>query len=208
MLFFNSSMGSPDQKKFDAILSAEDTFAHAVALGVWVKRPMTAWHFLLPGMFIFDFLRRSQAVRQYSAVFLYPRKVALEAALGSIEGESPPKDETEGTIRQWLDSLKMYSEALLRAHLRLIAVLRDHYSKLLREEGKDYASLLRKAYGTREKYEGHLRRLVDAEQEIDRSVADFRGQSQEIRDRLQAEQNQVEILRKKEMDRIFSKGGQ
>jgi hypothetical protein len=203
MLFFNSSMGSSEQKKFDEILSAEDAFAHAVALGIWVKRPLTAWHLLLPGMFISDFLRRSQVVRQYSAVFLYPRKVALEAALESIEGESPPKGEAEEVIRQWLDSLKMYSEPLLRAHLRLIAVLRDHYSKLLRGEGKDYASLLRKVYGTRENYEAYLKRLTAAEQEVDRSVADFRGQSQEIRERLQAEQTQMEILRGKEIDRIF-----
>jgi hypothetical protein len=203
MLFFNSSMGSSDQKKFDKIMAAEDSFAHAVALGVWVKRPLTTWHFLLPGMFIFDFLRRSQAIRQYSAIFLYPRKVALEAALESIEGESPPKGEAEGVIRQWLDSLKMYSEPLLRAHLRLIAVLRDHYSKLLLGEGEDYASLLRKVYGTRENYEAYLQRLIAAEQEVDRSVADFRGQSQEIWERLQAEQTQMEILRRKEIDRIF-----
>jgi hypothetical protein len=203
MLFFNSSMGSSEQKKFDEILSAEDAFAHAVALGVWVKRPLTTWHILLPGMFIFDFLRRSQAVRQYSAVFLYPRRAALEAALASIEGEGPPEGKAEGVIRQWLDSLKMYSEPLLRAHLRLIAVLRDHYSKLLRGEGKDYASLLISVYGTRGNYEAYLRRLVAAEQEVDRAVADFRGQSQEIRERLQAEQTQMEILRGKEIDRIF-----
>jgi hypothetical protein len=200
-------MGSSAQKKFNEILSAEDAFAHAVALGVWVKRPLTAWHMLLPGMFIFDLLRRSQVVRQYSAVFMYPRKVALEAALESIEGESPPEEKAEGVIRQWLDSLKMYSEPLLRAHLRLIAVLRDHYSKLLQGKGKDYATLLRKVYGTRGNYEAYLRRLIAAEQEVDRSVADFRGQSQGIRERLQAEQTQLEILREKEIDRIFPQEG-
>jgi hypothetical protein len=129
--------------------------------------------------------------------------VALEALLESIEGESPPNGEAEGYIRQWLDFLKIYSEPLLRAHLRLIAVLRDHYTKLLREEGEDYASLLRKVYGTRENYEVYLRRLIDAEQEVDRSVADSRGKIREIRERLQAEQTQLEILRKKENDRIF-----
>jgi hypothetical protein len=207
MLFFISSMGSPEQKKFSAILAAEDSFAQAVALGVWVKRPLTTWHLLLPGMFIFDFLRRNQAIRQYSAVFLYPRKVALEESLASLEGESPPKGEAERMIRQWLDSVKMYSEPLLRAHLRLIAILRDHYAKLLQTEGSDYVILLRKAYGTRENYEAYLRGLIEAEQEIDRSVADFRGQSREIRERIQAEQTQMEILRRKEIDRIFPPEG-
>ena len=191
------------------ILDAEESFARAVALGLWIKRPLTTWHFLLPGMFIFDNLRRNRAIKLYSAVFLYPRKTALDEALKSMEGEGFQQSlaEAEEYIRQWLGSLKMYSEALLRAHMGLIAVLHDHYAKLLGEEERDWASLLRKAYGTRGNYEVYLRRLADAEQEVDRSVADFREQSQEIRERLQAEQTQVAMLREKEMDRIFSKEG-
>ena len=191
------------------ILSAEESFARAVALGIWVKRPLTTWHFLLPGMFILDSLRRSQAVRQYSTVFLYPRKVALDAALGSMDGKSVQEAlaEAEGSLGQWLSSLTMYSEPLLRAHSRLVAILHDHYCKLLREEGEDYASLLRRAYRTRDNYDSHLRRLFDAEQEVDRSVAEFRGQSQEIRERLQAEQMQVRALRRKEIDQVFPQEG-
>jgi len=33
------------------ILDGEESFARAVALGIIVKRPPSAWHFLLPGMF-------------------------------------------------------------------------------------------------------------------------------------------------------------
>lgn len=189
------------------ILSAEESFARAVALGLWVKRPLTTWHFLLPGMFIFDSYRRSQAIKQFSATFLYPRKVALDAALETMEGEGLQKGlaEAEGHIQGWLGSLKMHSESLVRSHMRLIALLRDHYAKLLREEGKDWASLLRKAYDTREKYEAYLRRLTDAEFEVDRSVADFQGQTQEIRERLQAEQAQVGALRRREIEQIFPK---
>ena len=78
-------------------------------------------------------------------------------------------------------------------------------SKLIKEEGRDRTSLIQKAYVTREHYEAYLRRLTDAEQEVDHSVADFQRQSQEIRERLQAEQAQVAALRRREIDQIYPK---
>jgi hypothetical protein len=59
-------------KKKALVLDGEESFARAVALGVIVKRPPSAWHFLLPGMFLFDFLRRSSETRRYSDLFLFP----------------------------------------------------------------------------------------------------------------------------------------
>ncbi|HUT72765.1 MAG TPA: NF038143 family protein, partial [Desulfatiglandales bacterium] len=63
--------------KYDMILSAEGSFARTVALGVVVRRPLTAWHYLIPGMFLIDFLRRSAEIRKYSEHFLFPRRQAL-----------------------------------------------------------------------------------------------------------------------------------
>lgn len=74
-------------KKHKAILDEEESFARAVALGVHVKRPLSTWHFLLPGMFIFDFLRRSIEIKRYGDLFLFPRKLALNGALEMIKGE-------------------------------------------------------------------------------------------------------------------------
>ena len=193
------------EKKHKVILEAEESFARAVALGVHVKRPLSAWHFILPGMFIFDFLRRSSETRRYSVLFLFPRKLALDGALDIIKGEDRKKivSQIEDGMKQWLSSLNLYSEKLLRRHMEEIYLLIDHYSKLLHAEGNSYPALVKNAYQTRGHYEAYLHRLTAAEQEVDRAIAEIRNETKEIWERLRAEQIQVMELRTKEVNQIF-----
>jgi hypothetical protein len=193
------------ERKHKVIVDAEESFARAVALGVHVKRPLTAWHFLLPGMFIFDFLRRSSEMRRYSDLFLFPRKLALNGAFEIIKDEDRKKilDQIEEEIRQWLTSLTLYSNRLLQGHMNEIGLLMDHYSKLFHAEGSSYYVLIKNAYQTREHYEAYLHRLTAAEQEVDRSIAEIRGENKEIWERLRAEQIQAMELRTKEVNQIF-----
>jgi hypothetical protein len=190
------------------ILSAEESFARLVALGLWVKRPLTTWHYLIPGMFIFDILRRNQAISRYSAVFLFPRKTALDAALDVIRGEDRESrlSRAEEKIREWLESLSLYSDSLQHAHRGQVSVLVEHYSRLLQSEGSTYSSLLRGCYVTGLDYQAYLQRLEKAEQEVDRAVAEAHGRTPEIWTRLRAEQAQVEDLRKKETEKVFPEG--
>jgi hypothetical protein len=190
---------------YSIILHAEESFARAVALGVHVKRPMTAWHFLLPGMFILDFLRRSSEAKRYSALFLFPRKLALDGALDIMNGEDIKiiLSRIEEKIRQWLTSLKLYSERLLRGQTEEMDLLIDHYSKLLHAEGDSYPALVKNAYKTREQYEAYLHQLAAAEQEVDQAIGEIHGEAGDIWERLRAEQLQVEELRRKEVNQIF-----
>jgi hypothetical protein len=194
-----------DTKLKALILEAEESFARAVALGVIVKRPPSAWHFLLPGMFLFDFLRRSSETRRYSDLFLFPRRLALDGAFDLLNGEEREKVylKAEEEIRGWLINLKLDSERLIRAHMGQVTLLVDHYTRLLRTEAGSYDGLIRQAYPTREHYETFLRELTAAEREVDQAVAALHGGSDAIRQRLEAEQNQVEALRKKEIQRSF-----
>lgn len=194
-----------DTKLKALILNEEESFARAVALGVIVKRPSSAWHFLLPGMFLFDFLRRSSETRRYSDLFLLPRRLALDGAFDLLNGEKREKVflKSGEEIRGWLSALKLDSERLLRAHMSQVTLLVDHYTRLLRPEKGSYEGLIRQAYPTREHYETFLRELTAAEREVDQAVAAFHGGSDAIRQRLEAEQNQVEALRKKEILRSF-----
>jgi hypothetical protein len=193
-------------KNYKIALDAEELFARAVALGVHVKRPLTAWHFLLPGMFLFDFLRRSCESKRYSALFLFPRKLALDGALDIMSGEDRKVilSRIEEEIRQWLTSLKLYSERLLRGHTEEMDLLIDHYSKLLHAEGNSYPTLVKNAYKTREQYEAYLRQLAADEQEVDQAIGEIHGEAVDIWERLRAEQVQVEELRQKEVNQIFS----
>jgi hypothetical protein len=193
------------EKKKALVLDGEESFARAVALGVIVKRPLSAWHFLLPGMFLFDFLRRSSETKRYSELFLFPRRLALNGALDLLQGEERQRvcSQIEERIKQWLVSLKLYSDRLLRAHRGVITLLVDHYRKLLQMEEGSYHGLIQQAYPIREHYETFLTELSAAEGEVDQAVAEFHGGSDAIWQRLQAEQAQVEELRKKEIKLIY-----
>jgi hypothetical protein len=197
------------EKKQNVILEAEESFARAVALGVHVKRPLSAWHFILPGMFIFDFLRRSSETRRYSDLFLFPRKLALNGAFEILNGEDRKKtlSQIEEKMKEWLASLNLYSEKLHRKHMEEIFLLMDHYSKLLHSEGDNYPALVKYAYQSREAYQDYLQRVTIAEQEVDRAIAEIRGETKEIWERLQAEEIQVIELRTKEVSQIFSATG-
>jgi len=203
MVWLNAMRDCAKQKA--VILDGEESFARAVALGVIVKRPPSAWHFLLPGMFLFDFLRRSSETKRYSDLFLFPRRLALDGAFDLLNGEDRGKvsSQVQERIRRWLITLKLDSERLLRAHMGEITLLVDHYTRLLRTEGGSYHGLIQQAYSTREDYETFLTELSAAEREVDEAVAAFHGGSAAIRQRLEAEQAQVEALRKKEIKLIF-----
>jgi len=192
-------------KKYDIILSAEDAFARAVALGVLVKRPLTVWHYLIPGMFIIDFLKRSSEMRKYSKHFLFPRKLAIDAAQDINNGEDKDKrlSRVEEEIKEWLNSLELFSQSLNQSQMEVVNVLIDHYCKLLNAEGDSFHSLIKNAWNSRENYEAYLCRLASVEKEVDQAIGEELGETEVLRERLLAEQQQVEKLRKKDLDIIF-----
>jgi hypothetical protein len=188
------------------ILEAEETFARRVALGVVVKKPLTAWHFIIPGMFIFDYLRRNSETQRYGELFLFPRKSALLGTLDVLEGEDRKQvlSRVEEKMRQWLMSLKLYSERLLRGHMEQINLLIDHYITLFHAQGDDYPTLVQNAYKTRTSFVDYVQRLAAAEQEVDGAIAEIHGGTPEIGQRLRTEQVQLEEMRRKEIERIYS----
>ncbi len=197
------------QKNYQMILSAEESFAQGVALEVWVQRPLTAWHYLLPGMFVWDIVKRRLTIQQYRGLFLFPRKLALDAALEMIRGEDREGvlSKAENKVQEWLSVQKIYSPRILAGHLEQVRVLLDHYSRLLQGEGESYSRLIRNTYGTRENYEGFLARLSAAYGDVDQGLSEIQGGTAESWERLRAEQVQVAQLRKRELDRMFPEEG-
>ena len=79
---------------YELIIAAERQFAREVTLGVIVQQPLSVWHYLLPGMFIIDFLRRTSAISRYTKHFMFPRQLAIDAAqhlLQGYEGAAAPE---------------------------------------------------------------------------------------------------------------------
>jgi hypothetical protein len=194
------------ESKYDKILSAEESFAREVALGVHITKSLTVWHYLIPGMFIIDFLKRGSGIKRYSHHFMFPRKLALDAAQAITQGEEKSQRllEAEGEIKTWLNSLNLYSEGLLRSQMTTVDLLVDHYERLLKANGDSYYYLIENAYTSRANYEAFLSRLTSAENEVDRTIIETLGETETLRLRLEAEKVQVEKQRKKHTDRVFS----
>lgn len=191
--------------KYERILTAERDFAREVTLAVIVSRPLTAWHYLMPGMFVIDYFRRNFAIRQYTRHFMFPREIAIAAARDLMSGyESPSVDaRIERDIIDWLSTLHLVSEKRVAAQKVAIDILTAHYRRLLAADGDSADDMIRNAYPSRRHYEDHLRKLTDAEKDIDRALVENLGTGDVLVEKLQLEAQQVALRRQKIMDNIF-----
>ena len=192
-------------EKYDLILSEEESLARQVALGVVVTTPQSVWHYLIPFMFIFDFLRRSSTMRRYAQHFMFPRKLAMDTARDISQGEDKRErlSWTEEEIKVWLETLNLYSPTLHAAQMKVVTQLMDHYTKLLQTEGDTYYDLVRNAYVSQNDYQAHLSQLKAFEQEVDRAIIEKLGETEKLREKLLAEAEQLERMRQKRIDEIF-----
>ena len=193
--------------KYDMILAAEEAFARQVALGVIVTTPQSAFHYLIPFMFIFDFLRRTATIRHYTRHFLFPRKLALDAAQDILGGKDERErlSAIEPQIQAWLNGLKLHSSAVQQKQMDVIHLLVEHYMKLLQVNGDSYNALILNGYDNRQNYEAHLSHLAAQEERLDRAILEELGQDEKLRQKLRSERAQVKRLSEKGIDRIFQR---
>lgn len=191
--------------KYDIIANAEQQFAREVTLGVIVTRPLTAWHTIIPGFFIIDFLRRGSAIRQYTKHFMFPRKLALDAAVTEMQGENTESisSDLEESIRIRLESLKLYSPHLVQAYVELIEMLAAHYLKLLNADGDTFNLLIEDAYQHRDHFKQYIETITSAENEVDRQVIEQLGGQEKIKEKILAEQQQIAKRRRKILEKVF-----
>jgi hypothetical protein len=191
--------------KDQIILAAEAQFAREVTLGVIVTRPLKAWLYIIPGMFIVDFLRRTSAIRRYTKHFIFPRKLAVDAARALSQGED--KDTLNTHLRDdvaaWLNSLQLGSADLVQAHMELIDVLIAHYQKLLKAQGDTYYLLIENAYQTRENFAAFIEKITHVEHKVDQLVIQLYSENESVKEKMTAEQQQIEKRRQKILDDIF-----
>jgi len=187
------------------ILMAEEKMAREVTLGVIVTRPLTVWHYIIPGMFIIDFLRRGSALRKYTESFMFPRIRAVEAAQALEQGlsEADVFEHVENDTRAWLNSLDLYAPGLLQAQVKAIKLLVEHYGRLLKEEGYSVYGLLKAAYQNPQNLQAFFDELTSAEVEVDRELIAKKGESDKLKAKILAEQNQLKERRDKILEEAF-----
>ncbi len=192
-------------EKYKMILMTEEKMAREVTLGVIVTRPLTVWHYIIPGMFIIDFLRRGSALRRYTEHFMFPRKLAIDAAQALAQGE--PKTDVlahiENDTRAWLNSLDLYTPELLQAQMAVIKLLIEHYGKLLKVDGFSVYGLIKAAYESRQGFQAFVEELTAAENEVDRELIARAGETEKLKAKISAEQQQIKQRREKILDDVF-----
>lgn len=191
--------------KYDIITHAEEQFAREVCLGVVYLRPLSVWHYLIPGMFIIDFLRRGSIIRKYTETFMFPRKLALEGARSLSAGETRAAIDShlEGGIKNWLTAHRLDHQDLVKVQKETVDLLMDHYLKLLQAEGESYYDLIEHAYSSRENFEAHLQQIAAAENNVDQAILGKVGDNPGVKEKLQLEARQVENRRRKILEDIF-----
>jgi hypothetical protein len=190
---------------YDMIVAAEEQFAREVTLGVLYQRPLSAWYYVIPGMFFIDFLRRGTAIRRYTETFMFPRKLALQAAHDVLRGyENTSVDmRIDAEIKKWLDSHHLLSPELSRASKMAVDVFTEHYTKLLQADGEGYYDLIEAAYPSRHDFQTHINQIAAAEKEVDRAILVLRVDSEQLKKKLQLEEQQVAERRSKILEAIY-----
>jgi len=193
------------RKKHSIILSSEESFAKAVAMRMIMMKPLSAWHFLMPFVFVFDFLQRKRETEIFTRNFLFTKRLALDAAFEINKGEDRQSRlaKIEDEIRNRLTSQKLYSWGIHQKQMAEVNLLIDHYCKLLNTEGNSYQSLVKDAYKTQDNYQAFLYQLTSAEKEIDRAVIKTLGEAEEVWQPIVAKQTVIDEMRTRGVRKLF-----
>lgn len=161
--------------KHESILAYERSLAKAVASAVIESKPLSVWEITIPILFVANFFRFKRSREVFTLNFLFTKKLALEAAFEMIkkghskdEAMSRIKDKTRNILGS--DQKGVYSQKIRHKQLNEMELLIDHYRRLLDADGKDFTSMMKNAYRTRESYDKFLDRLKGAEIEVNRAA--------------------------------------
>ena len=129
----------------------------------------------------------------------------MDAAVAEMQGENKEslRSDLEDNTRIWLESLKLYSPDLVKAHLELIEVLAVHYLKLLNAEGDTFNLLIEHAYQNSENFEQFIKTVTAVENEVDRQVIQQLGGNEKVKEKIEAEQQQIAKRRHKILEEVF-----
>ena len=161
---------TPDSK-YKIILEHERSMARAVAGSLIQPKPISVWEVMIPVIFILNFAKTKQSREVFIQNHLFTKNMALKAAFDMFKKElnkqavmESIESQTQKTLSSVPDSI--YSDEIRREQIKEIELLIDHYGKLFKADGEDYAALVVSAYQTRENYAAFFRQLKAAENDV------------------------------------------
>jgi hypothetical protein len=167
-------------KRYEAVLYHERSWAKDVSFAAMRPKPLTVWEVLIPIFIIFNHMRLKGAREVFAQNLLFTKKLALDAALAMTKnGQSKAHaiSTVEEKTKALLASVKdgIYSEQIRQKQLEEIHLLMDHYCLLLQAEGEGYAALVAHAYINLNQYKFFLEALKGAEGEVNRAAVKTLG---------------------------------
>ena len=195
--------------KYDSIFAWEKRLAKAVASKVVEIPPLTVWVFMIPFIFIVNYLRYKRSSVTFSLNFLFTKKLALEGALDAAKkGENQQdiiariKEKTDNILAT--DTKGIYSNKIQQKQMAEIKVLLEHYLKLLEADGKSYKLMVKNAYQTRDQYETFLHKLANAEKAVNQTALQAVGKTKAAHEIVSTMEKTASGIRVEEAKKIFS----
>jgi len=159
------------KKKFNAILSHEQSLARSVAAAVIRPKPLSVWEVLIPIIFIMMFMKSREEREVFVQNLMFTKRMALDAAIEMIRDQrsaeevmAPIEERTRELMATTPDGI--YSEQIRREQLKEVRLLIDHYGRLLNADGGDFNALTASAYPTFASYSRFLKQLETTEAQV------------------------------------------
>ena len=190
------------------ILSREQTMAKSIALKAIKPKPFSVWEVMIPVIFILSYMRARENREIFAQNLLFTKKMALKAAFDMLK-KKQSRETVMNSINSKTESLLssvpdgVYSDAIRQEQLKEIDLLIDHYCRLLKAAGKNYAALVKEAYQTKAAYITLQEQLKAAEKRVTAAARQTLG-AQTDSDMVARIEAAADKLRREEVETIFS----
>lgn len=166
------------------------------------------WDFVMPPMLIFNLLKHKRSKEAFILNLLFTKKIALETARDMVERnvtQEAAMQNAEVATGKVLtaDKRGIYAEKVRQKQLREIELLSGHYHRLIMTDGKSYDEMLVAAYGDRQAYLDFLRRLSQAEREVNRAALSTVGRNEASIKFVAKMENSLENIRQLDAEKYF-----
>ena len=143
-------------------------------------KPFSVWEVLIPIVFILGYMRSKEQREVFVQNLMFTKKLALDAAFEMLARDCSKEmvlRRVASETKSLLSSIPngVYSDAIRQQQIGEVDLLIDHYCKLMRADGDDYAALVVNAYRTKADYSDFQDKLVLAERMVTQAARETLG---------------------------------
>ncbi len=194
-------------KKHKIIYERERSMAQGLAASLIRPKTLTVWEIMIPVIFILNYVKLKHSREILAQNQMFTKKMALDAALDMQKKQMPKAaamDQIQSKTKELVATVPdgIYSDDIRRQQLKEMDLLIDHYSKLLKAEGLDYASLVISAYPSAAEYSSFFSQLKMAETEVMEAAQRTLGSQTDLAAAEKIE-SITETMRAAEVNKIF-----